>query len=437
MKIKIAYDITVLGNYFSLFDSKIGIYRVTEELLLEMLKIDDINLFLVGLASETPATTSINCPLYIESYLREYSKNFVNSFESKFKLNFIYKNLFKVYFSKNFQKLPKYSLLSIFVRGLYKILQKSQLLLYDNNHQFFNFKEYDIFHSLFYKLPSEELTGNLPRLLMIYDLIPITAQQFVTPKLTSYFKELLKSINLQKDWITCISEYTRQEFCEYTGMSSERTFVTHLAADNKFYPVTDTSYIKTIIQQYNIPDKNYFLCLASQLDPRKNIAHLIKSFVRLLSEQPNLDVNLVLIGTQRHKRVEIINLMQKLSEFKDRIIFTGYVPDEDLSPLYSGATAFIFPSLYEGFGLPILEAMQCGTPVISSNATSLPEVAGEAAILVNPKDEDALCQAMINVLKDRNLCQNLTQKGLEKSKQFSWSKCAVKTVEIYKKILNH
>lgn len=433
--IKVAYDITILGDSFSLSDPKTGIYRVTEELLLEFFKIEEIDLFLVGLCSETPASTSINCPLYVKNNLKDNSKKFVNSFKSKFQLDWLYKNLLKIYFSEKFQKLHKKSLSYLAVKGLYKILQYSKIMLYDNQ-QFFNPKEYDVFHSLYYKLPSEELTKNLPRLLMIYDLIPITAQQFVNPTLTNYFKNILNSINLQKDWITCISEYTRQEFCEYTGMSPERTFVTHLAADEKFYPVTDISYIKTITQQYNIPDTNYFLCLASQLEPRKNIPHLIRSFVRLISEQPNLDVNLVLIGTQRHKRQEIIDLMQELSQFKDRIIFTGYVPDEDLSAIYSGATAFIFPSLYEGFGLPILEAMQCGTPVISSNSTSLPEVAGDAAIVVAPKDEDALCQAMLNLLTDSNLCQNLTQKGLERSKEFSWHKCASETVEIYKKIVN-
>jgi glycosyltransferase involved in cell wall biosynthesis len=126
--------------------------------------------------------------------------------------------------------------------------------------------------------------------------------------------------------------------------------------------------------------------------------------------------------------------MEELKAYQNRVIFTGYVPDEDLSALYSGAKAFIFPSLQEGFGLPILEAMQCGTPVISSNATSLPEVAGEAAILINPYDKDELSQAMLNLLSDEKLRNELTQKGIERAKQFSWSKCAQETVEIYKKI---
>ena len=139
--------------------------------------------------------------------------------------------------------------------------------------------------------------------------------------------------------------------------------------------------------------------------------------------------------TTRYKRPDIEQTLQKIAQYKDRIIITGYVPDEDLSAIYSGATAFVFPSLYEGFGLPILEAMQCGTPVISSNSTSLPEVVGDAGILVDPKDQDQLCQAMLDILNDDTLRETLKQKGLERAKQFSWEKCANETVEIYKKII--
>jgi glycosyltransferase involved in cell wall biosynthesis len=155
-------------------------------------------------------------------------------------------------------------------------------------------------------------------------------------------------------------------------------------------------------------------------------------FFRLLSEHPNLDVNLVLAGSRRFIAGEMFEPYQ---QFNSRIIYTGYIADEDLSALYSGATAFIFPSLYEGFGLPPLEAMSCGTPVISSNRTSLPEVVGDAGIMVDPKDEDELCQAMLNLLKDNNLVQELREKGFERSKNFSWTKCTADTVDVYKSVL--
>ncbi|MCL1495601.1 MAG: glycosyltransferase family 4 protein [Pseudanabaena sp. Salubria-1] len=323
---------------------------------------------------------------------------------------------------------------SIPIRGVLKLIETIKLYLYDC-YQEFNSQKYDVFHSTYHKLPSIELTRNLPRLLTVYDLIPVKYPKYVNLSLTNYFREILNSVNIKDDWVSCISEYTRQEFCEYTGMSLEKVFVCPLAADKQFYPVTNFETIRETNKNYSIPENQYFLCLASHLDPRKNIPHLINSFVSLITEHSNLNVNLVLIGTTRYKRPDIEQTLQKIAQYKDRIIITGYVPDEDLSAIYSGATAFVFPSLYEGFGLPILEAMQCGTPVISSNSTSLPEVVGDAGILVDPKDQDQLCQAMLDILNDDTLRETLKQKGLERAKQFSWEKCANETVEIYKKII--
>ncbi|WP_272900266.1 glycosyltransferase family 4 protein [Tolypothrix bouteillei] len=299
----------------------------------------------------------------------------------------------------------------------------------------FDKNNFDIIHSPYHKLPSEELTKGVPRVITVHDIIPIIMPEMVNPILIPYFQEVLNSINHHQDWVVCNSEYTKQEFCEYTGMPLERTFVTPLAATDRFYRVTDSARIDTARQRYGIPDGDYFLSLGTQLEPRKNLAHLIRCFLRLLSEQPNLNINLVLVGSQRFQSVETIDRL--FPQFSSRVLFTGYVADEDLSAIYSGATAFIYPSLYEGFGLPLLEAMRCGTPVIASNTTSLPEVVGDAGILVDPKDEDALCQAMLDLLRDSHLVQELRQKGFARSQNFSWSKCAADTAKVYKRIVNH
>jgi hypothetical protein len=125
-------------------------------------------------------------------------------FKSKYKLEWLYKSLFLRYFSSEFQKLPKYSFDSILIRGMLKVMEKTRLNLLDN-HKFFNPQECDLLHSPHYALPPEELTGNLPRLLTIYDLIPIKATEFVPPSLTNYFQKIINSVNIQKDWVTCIS----------------------------------------------------------------------------------------------------------------------------------------------------------------------------------------------------------------------------------------
>lgn len=435
--IKIAYDISVLGNYFSRPDAKTGIYRVAEEVLNRLVSQPGIDLTLVGLCGESPAYTSIGCLHYFrerkELIDSVASVKFLETYQSKLRLNWLYRRLHDRYFSKEFQKLPKYSKESVLIRGSLSLLDKSRFIHADVSRRFTPDK-FDLLHSTYYSLPPFELTQGIPRLITIYDLIPLISKEYVNPSLNSYFKSLLNSINHQKDWVVCISEYTRQEFCEHTGFPSERTFVTQLAADQIFTPVGERAVIETARQRYRIPESDYFLCLASHLDPRKNIFHLIKSFINLIRENPTVDANLVLIGTLRFEREDLTKAAQAFEEFRDRVILAGYVPDEDLSALYNGSIAFVFPSLYEGFGLPILEAMQSGTPVISSNVTSLPEVAGDAAILVDPKSEDELSQAMLTLLRDKQMRDRLVEKGLARARQFSWDKCASETVDIYQAI---
>ena len=128
---------------------------------------------------------------------------------------------------------------------------------------------------------------------------------------------------------------------------------------------------------------------------------------------------------------EILNVAESSPEHRTRLMFTGYVADEDLPALYSGALAFVFPSLYEGFGLPALEAMACGTPVITANTTSLPEVVGDAALLVDPTDLDQLCAAISTIISDQSLREELRHKGLMRAAEFSWQRNAEITAKVY------
>jgi glycosyltransferase involved in cell wall biosynthesis len=431
MQIRAAYDIRVFSNEFGRHDYKSGIYRETEEILHEFGRRDDIDLTLVNLNDkETFIAGSVKAGLvYANSDSSLKSYKLVDSLGSRLNIRKLYDTVVIDRISEEFQKVPKFSPRSVFIRGVAKFLRDfDAYFIFDAN-------DFDIYHSTYHKLPDVEITNNLPRVLTIQDLIPAVSPQFVGSVLRESFQEILASINYEKDWVICISEHTRQEFCEYTGMAPERTAVTPLAAADHFYPVNDPQRIANVRQRYNIPEGNYFLTLASHLAPHKNLDHLIHCFFQLLSEHPNLDINLVLAGSKRYKPGQTIE-SSEFSQFNSRVVYTGYIDDEDLSAVYSGATAFIFPSLYEGFGLPPLEAMKCGTPVICSNATSLPEVVGDAGILINPKDEDALCQAMLNVLKDSSLLQELHQKGLVRAQQFSWANCAENTVDFYKKVIN-
>ena len=146
-------------------------------------------------------------------------------------------------------------------------------------------------------------------------------------------------------------------------------------------------------------------------------------------------LNLVLVGTKGWDFDRIFKEIEGAKELSGRIITTGFVPDGDLAPLYSAAMMFVYPSLYEGFGLPPLEAMQCGVPVVTSNTSSLPEVVGDAGIMVSPKDGEALSQAMLDLYRDGKKRTALSAQGLLRSKLFSWKKCADQTVEAYRRAI--
>jgi glycosyltransferase involved in cell wall biosynthesis len=238
------------------------------------------------------------------------------------------------------------------------------------------------------------------------------------------------------NWAICISDSTKNDLCnKFPKIDPSRVFVTPLAASELFYPCNDFEQISLIRKKYNIPDAPYILSL-STLEPRKNIDHTIRCFAHLSQQEHIKDLSLVLVGTKGWDYNKIFEEISNNNSLQDRIIVTGYVADEDLAALYSGAMAFVYPSFYEGFGLPPLEAMQCGIPVITSNTSSLPEVVGDAGIMVSPTDTDALCQSMLEIYNNPSLRKTMSLRSIERSKQFSWEKCTQETINAYKTALS-
>jgi glycosyltransferase involved in cell wall biosynthesis len=292
---------------------------------------------------------------------------------------------------------------------------------------------YDVFHSPYPALPSPELTRSRCRVLTIYDLIPVLAPQYVETAGTQFMTQLLNSIRREHDWVACISEFTKNEFCEYTGMTPERVQVTPLAAAPHFRPLEDESRITAAREKHQIPETPYFLTIA-EMQPRKNLVHLLTCFRELVRSEPHFSANLVLTGRRGWMYDEIVQATQ-MPELKSRLFVTGAVEEHDLVALYNGARGFVFPSLYEGFGLPVLEAMQCGVPVIASNTTSLPEVVGDAGWLLAPHDVEGWCGALQELEHDDVLHAQLKQRGLERAKYFSWQRCAEENLRLYRKAL--
>jgi len=428
MPIKVAYDIANLGAYFNRHDAMHGINRVVDEVLNEICKRDDLEVTAVALDGADPLNDNIKALLFLESKKPPLKCEFNYTFYAGPGLTRVYKAVFQATESGAVDQLRALSLRYIRA-ALYRMAHYRRVSF---AKPVFDLKRFNVFHCPHLGLPPKELTGDLPRVLTVYDLIPVNRPDFVNDHQAAVFRTLLNRIDVQRDWVISISEFTKKEFCERTGISTERVMVVPLAAADFFRPVTDPDVIAATRSRYQLPEGEYLLCLAAP-QPRKNLAHLIRSFFRLLDEQHLPDTYLVLSGSKDHGWMydEILAATESSSKHRSRLIFTGYVADEDLPALYSGAAAFVFPSLYEGFGLPALESMACGTPVITSNTTSLPEVAGDAALLVDPADPDELCEAMSTILSDHSLREELRRKGLIRAAEFSWKRCAELTAEVY------
>jgi glycosyltransferase involved in cell wall biosynthesis len=212
------------------------------------------------------------------------------------------------------------------------------------------------------------------------------------------------------------------------NVEEDRIKVTHLAAEDYFQPMDKEKAKWFIKDKYNIASD--FLLYLGGFSPRKNVKSILVAFSRLYGHLSK-DYKVVIIGSANDEHSYLMALCESLN-ISEKVIFTGYVPYEDLPYFYNSCSTFVYPSLYEGFGLPPLEAMSCRVPVITSNVSSIPEVVGDSALLINPFDTEELKNAMEKVLEDTALRETLSSKGFERSKLFSWKKTAEETLRVYK-----
>lgn len=232
--------------------------------------------------------------------------------------------------------------------------------------------------------------------------------------------------------ILTLSEYTRQDLIETYGIEAKRISAIPLAAPAHFAPVRDNKELQRVRHTYGI-DGDYFLSVGS-IQPRKNLVRLVKAYAALRGYDANVKLpKLVLVGKCAWLYDETLRALEEFG-VKEAVILTGYVPDEDLPALYSGALCFIYPSYFEGFGLPPLEAMKCGAPVIVGNRTSLPEVVGDAGLTVDPFDVDAIAAAIMRLMHDSDLRKELSLKGQKRASTFDWRETARKTLKVYEEV---
>ena len=232
------------------------------------------------------------------------------------------------------------------------------------------------------------------------------------------------------DRVITISEDARRDVIELCGVAPERVTPILLAADERFRPAPPEA-VEAFRRRQGLAER--FVLYQGTLQPRKNVETLVRAYA-LLRSQGSDDHQLVLAGPRGWQYEPIFDLIRRLG-LVDAVRFPGFVPDDDLPLWYSSAAVFAFPSRYEGFGLPLLEAMACGAPVVSSNASSLPEVVGDAGLMVDPSDVEGLCSALRRLLDDEPLRQAISVAGRARAQIFSWRRTAAETVQVYREVL--
>lgn len=231
----------------------------------------------------------------------------------------------------------------------------------------------------------------------------------------------------QADRIIAVSESTRRELSRLLRVPLSKVTVVHNGVDSRFRPALPET-VQSFRNKSGLPDR--FILFLGTLEPRKNVETLVRAFAMARPDLPE-GMKLVLAGGKGWGYEAIFRLVEQL-ELGGQVLFPGFVADADLPELYSAAEVFAYPSIYEGFGLPPLEAMACGTPVLASNVSSVPEVVGDAGLLVNPKDPAALAENIVRLAADSALRASLTKKGLERARRFSWEMTAAGTVAVYR-----
>lgn len=290
----------------------------------------------------------------------------------------------------------------------------------------------DILH-----FPSPPLIQTIPlfllkskKILTIHDLTPLLYPE-THLKRTVFLGNLgLRLIKNKIDFIIAVSQSTKNDCVKYLNIPKEKIKVIYEASDEIYQPIDNKQEIREeIYKKYSIDSP--FILYVGTLEKRKNIPVLMRAFYKL--KKMKIAHKLVIVGMIGWKYNDIFKTSEALNLQKD-VIFPRYLLKEDLVKFYNLADLFVYPSLYEGFGLPPLEAMACGCPVITSNTSSLPEVVGDAGVMVNPYDVDELTNKMYEVLTDEGLKKELSKKGLERAKLFSWRKTAEETWKVYEMV---
>jgi glycosyltransferase involved in cell wall biosynthesis len=285
----------------------------------------------------------------------------------------------------------------------------------------------DIFHATEHLLPPMRTQKSV---FTIHDLIFRFFPEYHLPLNRWYLSLMLPRFMRRADAIIAVSENTRRDVSRLMGIPSEKIQVIYEGVHPCFHPIRDADEIARVCEKYRVPEK--FILYLSTIEPRKNVVGLVQAFHALLAQDATTP-DLVIAGRKGWLYQPVFQHVHDLG-LESRVHFTDWIEEVDAPTLISAAEMFVYPSLYEGFGLPPLEAMACGTPLICSNAASLPEVVGDAALLVNPKSVNEISAAMSRVLSDAALRDEMRAKGIARAAQFTWERAARETLAVYHQV---
>ena len=284
----------------------------------------------------------------------------------------------------------------------------------------------DVFHSPDFALAPVRKARTL---VTVHDLSFRRVPECFEPALLTYLNRVVPRSVARADLVLADSESTRRDAIELLHLEPDRVAVVYAGVDDGFRRVTDAARLEAVRNRYSLPER--FVLSVGTLQPRKNYIRLIDAFARLSGSD---DVHLVISGARGWLYDDIFQRVKEL-DLGTRVLFPGYVAEADLPSLYTLAEVFAFPSLYEGFGLPPLEAMACGTPVVVSRASSLPEVVGEAGCLVDPLSVEEIAGALQGLLESLDRRSSLAQQGLAQAQRFTWSSAARRLLDLYRTVV--
>lgn len=289
----------------------------------------------------------------------------------------------------------------------------------------------DLLHSPYWSNP---LWSPWPTVVTVHDVIQFVLPEYAWRKISRVYFGIVSRGARRADAIITVSECSKRDIVKLLNVPPERIHVIGNAVDESLHPVRDAWLLASVRERYGIGP--HFILYFGGFDLRKNVPRLIEAYARM-PERLRREYPLVVAGRYQNLGHPLYPDPRATVErlgLQGQVVFTGQFREQDKAPLLSAATVFIYPSLYEGFGVPVLESMACGTPLVTSNRSALPEVAGDAGLLVDPYDTDAICQALVDLLENRERREELARRGLERARHFTWRQVAEQTVRVYEKV---